>query len=475
LRAILLLCAALVPIAAVLFLALRLVGAARLWPAALLIVTAPLQVYRSSSSAGANVSIFRLALLVAVVTYLVDLVRGRQRFRRTLFTSFAIYGALVGWQVVSLLFVTSNHSLAYRFLGQYAGGLAAAFIVTCYVERRDLRVILGLWGGAAVLPLLAGAYRVFSVRGGGGGNLPGLSELPLNLTIEAARQGGSTLLNGTQRLNATFSDPNQFGFYIATVFLALAGIVCVTTLMEKPRAWNGAISYALLMVAAAAATLGTYSRGAWLLVLVGAAVFVLLLGRSFWTRRRIVAACLAGVVALGLASPLLASRLEASEAGNAKSTQVHEHTMSKAVKLVARHPVVGVGLGSFGRYADQPPLISSTTSTFLTVAAELGFPGLVLLLAAIGVACVAAVRSVLHSSSEDRPLAAGLIAAFVALAVANVIGEAWMDDFQWILFGLVLAVTTQPCLDLARLSPPRRRAIGDKAPAVASGPTRETV
>jgi hypothetical protein len=469
LKAIFILCAAFVPIAAIVFAGLKLAGATRLWPAALLIVTAPLEVYRSSSSAGANASVFRLALLVAIVTFLVDLARGRKRFPRALFISFAIYGALVGWQLISLLFVTSNHSLAYRFLGQYAGGLVAAFIVTCYVERRDLRVITGLWGGAAILPLLAGAFRVFSVSRGGSGNLPGLSELPLNLAIEAARQSGSALLDGTQRLNATFSDPNQFGFYIATVFLVLAGIVCATVFVEKPRLWRNAMSYVLLMVAAAVATIGTYSRGAWLLVLVGAIVFTSLLGRSFWTRQRTVAVGLAAVVALGLASPLIASRLASSEAGNAKSTQVHEHTMSKAVKLVVRHPAVGVGLGDFGRYASQPRLISSTTSTYLTVAAELGLPGLILLLGAIGVTSVAAIRSVLRCESEDRALVAGFVAAFVGLAVANAIGEAWMDDFQWILFGLVLALTRQPRLVIRRIPLRKGHTISDKTPAIASG------
>jgi hypothetical protein len=471
LKAFLILCAALVPIAAIVFMGLKTVGATRLWPAALLIVTAPLEVYRSSSSVGANVSLFRLALVVAALKFVGDLVRKKQRFPRALLAAFVIYGALVGWQLVSLLFVTSNHSLAYRFIGQYAGGLLAAFIVTFYIERKDLRVVIGLWGGAAILPLLAGAFRVFSVSRGGGGNLPGLSELPLNLTIEAARQSGSTLLDGTLRLNATFSDPNQFGFYIATVVLVLAGIVCVSVFVEKPRRWSRTASYVLLLLASVVATVGTYSRGAWLLVLVGTIVFAALLGRSFWTRQRTVAAGLAVVVALGLASPLIASRLAPSGAGNTKSTQVHEHTMSKAVKLVGRHPVIGVGLGDFGRYAGQPPLISSATSTFLTTAAELGLPGLMLLLGAIGVTAVAAVRSVLRCQSEDRVLLAGLVSAFVGLAVANVIGEAWMDDFQWILFGLVLAFTRQPRVMMRLMLLRNGRTVRGEARTIASGQT----
>jgi hypothetical protein len=473
LRATLIIFAAFVPIAAIVVVSLNLVGASRLWPAGLLIVTSPLEVYRSSSSAGANVSLFRLALAVAAVKLAIDLLRKKKRLRRAVPVAFACYGALVGWQLVSLIFVTSNHSLAYRFIGQYGAGLVAAYIVTRYVERRDLRVAVGLWGGAAILPLLAGAFRVFSVSRGGSGNLPGLSELPLNLTIEAARQSGSALLDGTQRMNATFSDPNQFGFYIATVLVALAGMVCVCLFAEKNRDWSRTLSYLLLTLASAVATVGSYSRGAWLLAFVGTIVLASLVGRAFWTRGRIVTASVAVAAALGLASPLIASRLGSSEAGNAKSTQVHEHTMSKAVSLVEQHPAIGVGLGGFGRYADQPPLISSATSTFLTTAAELGVPGLLLLLCAIGVTAFAAVRHTVRCRLEDRTLLAGFVAAFIGLAIANVIGEAWMDDFQWVLFGLVLALTQQPVIRLPFAMLKRKKA-GDRGGAVTGAPQGAT-
>jgi hypothetical protein len=459
LKATLILCAALILIAAVVLAGLRIAKATRLWPAALLIVTAPLEVYRSSSGAGANLSLFRLALVVAISGLAVDVARGRKRLPRAIAVPFIIYAGLVAWQLCSLLFVTANHSLAYRFLGQYAVGLVAAFIITCYVARRDLRVVAALCGGATVLPLLAAAFRVFSVNGGGSGDLPGLTELPLNVTIEAARQSGSFLLDGTQRLNATFADPNQFGFYIATMFLVLAGALCAYLFLEKPIRWRTASSYLLLLGSAAVAVAGTYSRSAWLLAAFGVIVLVVLLGRPFWTRRRAVVAGVAAVAALGLASPLIVSRLGSSERGNAKSTQVHEHTMSIAVKLAARHPVTGVGLGGYGRYADQPPLISSSVSTFLTVAAELGIPGLMLLVAAILVTCLAAFRSVLCSRSVERALLAGFAAAFLALAAANTLGEVWMNDFQWTLFGLLLAVTTQPLVAIDRLPFLKRQAI----------------
>jgi O-antigen ligase len=138
--------------------------------------------------------------------------------------------------------------------------------------------------------------------------------------------------------------------------------------------------------------------------------------------------------------------------------------MSIAVKLATRHPLTGVGLAGYGRYADQPPLISSSVSTFLTVAAELGVPGLLLLVAAIGVTSVAGVRSVLRSPLADRGALAGFVAAYVALAAGNTIGEVWMNDFQWALFGLLLAVTTQPHIVLGDVRLLKRRATDGNSP-----------
>jgi hypothetical protein len=450
LKAILILCVAFVAIAAIVLLGLRIVKATRLWPAAILIVTAPLEVYRSNSGVGLNVSLFRIALAVAALAFALDLARGRRRLPRVVALPFIAYALLLVWQLISLAFITSNHSLAYRFVGQYVAGLLAALLVICYLRRDDLRIAAAVFGAAAVIPLVAAAYRVFSVDSGGSGDLPGLSELPVNLTIEAGRQTGSVLLNGTQRLNATFADPNQFGFYIATVFLIVAGATCARLATDRPVCWRTASSFLSLMLATGLAAVGTYSRSTWLLAAAGAIALAALLGRGFWTRRRAIVVGVAATIAFGLASPLIASRLNGSEGGNVKSTQVHEHTMRIALKLIAHHPLTGVGLGGYGHYANQPPIISSSVSTFLTVGAELGILGMVLLIAAILITTAGGVRSVVKSTAAERAVLAGFVAAFIGLALANVIGEVWMNDFQWVLFGSLIAVTKQPGILLGR-------------------------
>jgi hypothetical protein len=336
----------------------------------------------------------------------------------------------------------------------------AAFIITCYVQRKDLRVVAGLCGAAAVLPLFAAAFRVFSVRYGGSGDLPGLSDLPLDPTIQAARKSGSYLLDGTQRLNATFSDPNHFGFYIATVFLVILGATCRIVFFVKPMPRRTAASYVLLVMSITVAIIGTYSRSSWLLTGAGVIVLGALLGRSVWTRRRMLAATAIGLAVMGLASPLIASRASTSNRGNVVSDQVHERTMSIAVKVVAHHPILGVGLGDYGRHAGQPVLLSSAHSTFLTVASELGILGVSLLLSAIMMTSIGAVRSARRAPPADRAILSGFTAAYVGLTVANILYEVWMDDFQWVLFGLVLALTTQSYVSFRGVSLHRRRANG---------------
>src|SRR5204863_3871574 len=142
---------------------------------------------------------------------------------------------------------------------------------------------------------------------------------------------------------------------------------------------------------------------------VGVLLLAVLLGRTFWTRQRAIGAILLTVAALAVATPLAASRLSSGEAANVKSTQIHEHTMRIALKLIGRHPVDGVGIGGYGRYAGQPPIISSSVSTFLTVGAELGIVGAVLLIGAILTTAIAAARSVLRSAGPDRALLAGVL------------------------------------------------------------------
>lgn len=413
------------------------VGRTHMWPAVLLIVTAPLEVYRTNVGPF-NVSLFRLALATALVVLTADFLRGRVGGRRFPVV-FAVYALLVAWQAVSLLVVSTDRSLGYRFLAQYLAGLLAAFVITLYVRRSDLTAVALAYVASAILPLVASVFRIASVRRHGSGDLPGLGFLPVDPAIRAARDTGSFLVAGVQRMQGTFSDPNHFGFFLATALIITLGLLGAS-MRNWPRGErHRTVSTVAMVLACLVGVVGSYSRSAWLLTFVGAVALLTLIGRSVWTPRRVLISAGCVVIVASLLAPAVVSRANPRDRGTQTSNTQHAKTMRRALGLTKAHPLTGVGLGSYGEHAGQPRLVSSAHSTVLTVAAELGLPGVLLLISAVSITAYGSIRSVLKRPALARPVGAGLAAAFIGLAAANSFYEVWMDDFQWVLFGLVLA------------------------------------
>jgi O-antigen ligase len=438
-------------------------GRPHLWPAALLFLAAPLEVYRADVGAF-NLSLFRVALVVALVPTTVELLR-RGRPRLPLPAPLWLYGGLVAIQLLSVTFVSTTPSLGRRFVLQYLGGLVAAIVVLAAVRRDNLLNAVQLFVASLFVPACASVYRVLAPgEPGSPRTLPGLDLLPLDTSIQAAREQGSFLLSGVQRFQGTFADPNHFGFFV--------GVAVVLLLALTALEWRGGdrrrIAAALLALGSASVLLlGTYSRSAWLLTVVAVAAWFALAGRATLkgTLGRRGIAILGGValVVAIVAAPAVSDRVDPGNSGTAISNAQHQQTMDLAIALTQDRPLTGVGLGSFGSYANQPPLVSSSHSTQLSVAAELGLPGLALLLGAmLTTACLGISAVVRARDVTRRAVLAGLTAAYVGMAVANTVYEVWTDDFQWMLFGLLVGAATGQDVQSAvalphplRLAPPR--------------------
>ena len=431
-------------------------GKVRLWPAVLLIACAPLEVYRAEVGFF-NLSVFRMALLIAVAAFVWDVVRRPPR-RLAIPAIVAMYAGLIVLQVLSIVAVTDARSLGTRFLLQYVGGIASALVVVRFVRRRDLPATAIAYVCAALLPALASVWRILAPGPAGGSRtLPGLDLLPVDPTIAAAREQGSFLLEGVQRMQGTYADPNHFAFFVATVLIVIAGLLV--------RQWHSGFGIAdqhskvlwLAGAVCAALLVGTYSRSAWLLATVGMLLAAALAGRTalraFVTRRRLVVALVAAALCGLLAAPAVVSRLDPATSGSSRSTNEHLDTMRLAVELFAQRPVTGTGIGGYGRFADQPALLSSAHSTLLTTAAELGAPGALLLLSIfVGTAFWGRRTTASIAEPRSRAVPAALLGAWLAMAASNLLYEVWVDDFQWMLFALVLVGTRQPSL---RLTPSR--------------------
>jgi O-antigen ligase len=421
------------------------------WVVGLLMLTAPLEVYRTNIGPF-NVSVFRIALVLAVCLLAPDVWRHRRGL--SVPVPFAVYGLLLGIQTLSALFVSTNGTLAYRYLSQYLAGLVAAAVVVRFARGVDPRRLASLYVIGGLLPALGAAWRIFSRLHGGSASLPGLSLLPVDPTIAGARGDASFLLGGPQRMQGTFEDPNHFGFFCATVLVLAGGLLLASVMGRRSGEGSGRTAPVAISCATGALLLiGSYSRSGWLLAAVAFCLLgVLLKGqlRTLLATRRALTPALVAVLALGVVVvPSVAARV--SDPGVSVSDSKHEQTMLLALKLALRHPLRGVGLGSYGRYADEPTLVSSSHSTFLTVAAEMGLPGLLALLAAVGTVIWFGLWAFRREPPGARKtMLAAVLAAYAGLAVANVAYEVWYDDFQWVLFGFAVALFDPPALVLRR-------------------------
>ena len=129
--------------------------------------------------------------------------------------------------------------------------------------------------------------------------------------------------------------------------------------------------------------------------------------------------------------------------------------ISTGMKVAFHNPLVGVGVGGFKRaYADlahlkgKEPKAAASHTTPITVAAETGFPGLVLFLWLVGTAVVLAFRRVGRDFDGAARLAFGL--ALVAILVHCIFYNALFEDPTfWGLLALIAvgARTWRPVSD----------------------------
>jgi O-antigen ligase len=124
-------------------------------------------------------------------------------------------------------------------------------------------------------------------------------------------------------------------------------------------------------------------------------------------------------------------------------TSGRSNLVSRGLKLVEHHPVLGVGVGGFKRaYADlahlhgKDPKAAASHTTPITVAAETGVPGLLLLLALAASALVAAFSRIRSGFDGNARLAFGL--ALTAILVHSLFYNALFEDPTfWALLALV--------------------------------------
>jgi hypothetical protein len=234
------------------------------------------------------------------------------------------------------------------------------------------------------------------------------------------------------RVNSVFYDPSIYGRFL--VVGILASLVVVLRRRVDPL-WG--IAAALTLWITFVGLVPSFSQSSFVALMAATFVAAIVLWR---TRSLLLVAVAAAIVLVGgLASPAIREKASLSKITSGRSTLA-----SNGVKVALHHPVAGVGVGGFRRaYADlvhlrgKEPKAAASHTTPITVAAETGFPGLLLLLWLVATALFVAFRRLSRDFDGAARLALGL--ALVAILVHCIFYNALLEDPTfWGLLALIV-------------------------------------
>ena len=237
------------------------------------------------------------------------------------------------------------------------------------------------------------------------------------------------------RVNSVFYDPSIYGRFL--VIAILASLVVVLLRRGDPL-WR--IAAVLTIGITWAGLLPSFSQSSFVALIAAIVVG----GVVAWRRAGLllVAAGIVVVIAAIVISPAVRHRASLSHVTSGRSTLV-----SKGVKVAAHHPAIGVGVGGFRRaYSDlahlkgKEPKAAASHTTPVTVAAELGLPGLLLFAWLVAVALFTAFRRIVPTFDGAARLAFGL--ALVAILVHCLFYNALFEDPAF--WGLLALVVVAP-------------------------------
>lgn len=286
------------------------------------------------------------------------------------------------------------------------------------------------------------------------------------------------ILERFYRAYGTFEQPNPFGGYMNLTALPALGLLLGLVVawferrrrgmrMERPAAFRAWLVYAAICAGAASvAVILSWSRGAWLGFLAGVAMLAL-----FSTRRTLLGLGLAtlaavlvgGAVLTGASAEIgpaqaLVDRLggfrEEFTLGDVRGVDINDANYSVIERLahwqaasdMARDDLwSGVGFGNYAAaYPDYalinfPDALGHAHNYYLNLLAEVGVPGLLAYglfwLVVIGQTIVVANRA----AWPERGVVVGLLAAWVALAVHQLVDKLYVNNI-YVHLGVMLGL-----------------------------------
>jgi O-antigen ligase len=228
------------------------------------------------------------------------------------------------------------------------------------------------------------------------------------------------------RVNSVFYDPSIYGRFL--VVAILAGLVAVLYARR-------AIAWAALAVVVVTwiGLVPSFSQSSF--VALGAGIVVLV--GVFWGRPSLVpiAVVLLVIAAAVLVVPQLRHRV-LGETTSSRATDGRTKLVRNGIRLALHHPILGVGTGGFKRgYANlthlrgAEPKAAASHDTPITVAAELGLPGLALFVWLIVAGLLVPFRTAIRAGpTVTRAAALGFGLALVAIFVHSLFYDALFED-----------------------------------------------
>ncbi len=379
----------------------------------------------------------------------------RRAARQPLVASSAILftAGLVTLSALVSTVVSADPQAALRLDAGYLLGLvlAGATMVAC-PEARSLRLVIA---ATCVVGTVIGAAGLRSV-----------SDL-------RAHFGGSVVDN---RATGFFGQPNELGTFEAVLVVLSFG------LFFSARTLWPRVAALVSVVVSLGALVFSLSRGSWIGLGLGLAVFLVLAPRARLPVLGAAGTALAAAAAAAVTLPgspmlsIVVERAASLVAGQRNPYDDRPAIWAEALRQIALRPVLGSGPGGYPAIAVYRPSAVSTVAPdhahdlFLTVFAEQGLLGLGALAAAVTVAVVGVVRAVAwHESwpgwgwATRRPEhSERAMLASVAGALAAVLGEGLLD---YPLRNAVLATTVWMLVGLLAAAVSHRRQLGGGNPS----------
>jgi O-antigen ligase len=413
---------------------------------------------------------FPIIALVAAggLLALLFLMQSRERPWASL-PSWPLWGVLLVLAVPAILIGSSKSESAQYALSVLGNGLLM-YLLGAQLAR-DVTRVRRLLSGLVAFGAFVALQSLIAVS-------TGIFLLETAHEADYLASDSNFTLAGSQSIRAGsfLQNPDWNGSFLAVMVFLAVGL-----LLGSASLWAKAL-YAGEVLLILAGLFVTYSTAAWLAVVVGGLVFMVLALRGWVVLRGRTLLLLLGVGALAVAGAGVLFHAKAAAVlqhiENPQEYSLRLGAWETALRVIQAHPLIGIGFGLDNYLARAEPYrvplqyrpLAHPHEAYLELAALGGIPLLIVFLGLLGSALWRALRHFRLAERRARPLLGGAFAALIVLSVNSLAINGWTLTPLAALGWLILGALASPSLAQALRAQPDRDP--DAQRARATGETR---